>query len=41
MIRIVTSLCEEPGRRLHREYDGGILTLIVGLAPSVAHSRLP
>jgi len=41
MIRIVTSLCAEPGRRLHREYDGGILTLIVGLAASVAGARLP
>jgi GNAT superfamily N-acetyltransferase len=40
MIRIVTSLCEEPGRRLHREYDGGILTLIVGLAPTAAGARL-
>jgi len=38
MIRIVTTLCEEPGRRLHREYDGGILTLIVGLASTTIHS---
>ena len=31
MIRIMVGLCEEPGHRLHREYDGGMLTLIVGL----------
>jgi methylglyoxal synthase/L-amino acid N-acyltransferase YncA len=38
MIRIVTALCAEPGHRLHREYDGGMLTLIVGLATtSAAH----
>jgi hypothetical protein len=32
----MTALCEEPGHRLHREYDGGMLTLIVGLAPTPA-----
>jgi methylglyoxal synthase/RimJ/RimL family protein N-acetyltransferase len=32
MIRIVTALCAEPGHRLHREYDGGMLTLIAGLS---------
>ncbi len=31
MTRIMVALCEEPGRRLHREYDGGMLTLIVGI----------
>jgi methylglyoxal synthase/RimJ/RimL family protein N-acetyltransferase len=31
MVRIMSSLCEEPGHRLHREYDGGLLTLIVSL----------
>jgi RimJ/RimL family protein N-acetyltransferase len=37
MIRIMTTLCEEPGHRLHREYDGGMLTRIVGLAPTSAN----
>jgi hypothetical protein len=32
MLRIMSALCEEPGHRLHREYDGGLLTLIVALA---------
>ena len=36
MIRIMTALCVEPGHRLHREYDGGMLTLIVGLATTSA-----
>lgn len=31
MVRIMSQLCEEPGHRLHREYDGGLLTLIVSL----------
>ncbi|MBX6751718.1 MAG: GNAT family N-acetyltransferase [Micromonosporaceae bacterium] len=31
MVRIVSQLCEEPGYRLHREYDAGLLTLIVSL----------
>jgi methylglyoxal synthase/L-amino acid N-acyltransferase YncA len=39
MIRIMSALCEEPGHRLHREYDGGMLTLIVGLAPSTPLSH--
>jgi methylglyoxal synthase/L-amino acid N-acyltransferase YncA len=39
MIRIVTALCAEPGRRLHREYDGGVLTLIVGLTAPVHAPR--
>jgi L-amino acid N-acyltransferase YncA len=31
MVRIMVGLCDQPGHRLHREYDGGMLTLIVGL----------
>jgi RimJ/RimL family protein N-acetyltransferase len=31
MVRIMAKLCEEPGNRMHREYDGGMLTLIVSL----------
>jgi RimJ/RimL family protein N-acetyltransferase len=31
MVRIMAGLCEQPGHRLHREYDGGMLTLIVSL----------
>jgi methylglyoxal synthase/L-amino acid N-acyltransferase YncA len=31
MVRIMSGLCERPGYRLHREYDGGMLTLIVSL----------
>ena len=35
MARILTALCAEPGHRLHREYDGGMLTLIVSLRTDV------
>jgi hypothetical protein len=31
MIRIMVALCEAPGHRLHRESDGGRLTLIASL----------
>src|SRR5690606_10515432 len=31
MVRIMSGLGDQPGHRLHREYDGGLLTLIVGL----------
>lgn len=31
MVRIMSGLGDRPGRRLHREYDGGLLTLIVSL----------
>ncbi len=31
MVRIMSALSDEPGRRMHREYDGGVLTLIVSL----------
>ncbi len=31
MVRIMSALCQAPGRRLHREYDGGMLTLIVSM----------
>jgi hypothetical protein len=38
MMRIMSSL----GHRLHREYDGGLLTLIATLQPSSGHThRLP
>jgi RimJ/RimL family protein N-acetyltransferase len=33
MLRIMTALSEEPGRRLHREYDGGLLTVILSRSP--------
>jgi RimJ/RimL family protein N-acetyltransferase len=39
MLRIMTALSDEPGHRLHREYDGGLLTLILSLATTRgAHS---
>lgn len=31
MVRIMSGLSDEPGRRMHREYDGGMLTLIVSM----------
>lgn len=31
MIRIMSGICDQPGHRLHREYDGGMLTLIASL----------
>ncbi len=31
MVHIMAALADEPGRRMHREYDGGMLTLIVSL----------
>jgi RimJ/RimL family protein N-acetyltransferase len=31
MVRIMAGLCQEPGHRMHREYDGGMLTLIASL----------
>jgi hypothetical protein len=37
MLRIMSALCEEPGHRLHREYDGGLLTLIVALATPTSY----
>jgi len=37
MVHIMSGLCEEPGHRLHREYDGGMLTLIVSLRADQPH----
>jgi len=37
IIRIMTGL----GQRLHREYDGGVLTLIATLAPATKSSDYP
>jgi methylglyoxal synthase/RimJ/RimL family protein N-acetyltransferase len=31
MVHIMSGLCDGPGHRLHREYDAGMLTLIVSL----------
>ncbi len=31
MVHIMSGLCTKPGHRLHREYDGGMLTLIASL----------
>ncbi len=37
MVHIMASLCDEPGHRMHREYDGGMLTLIVSLRSENSH----
>ena len=39
MVRIMVALCEEHGHRLHREYDGGMLTLIVGIRSDRSSAR--
>jgi methylglyoxal synthase/RimJ/RimL family protein N-acetyltransferase len=37
MVKIMSDLCAEPGYRLHREYDAGMLTLIASLrSPAIA-----